>query len=191
MTRIVVFAKEPVPGRVKTRLIPVLGAEAAAALAAEMLERAVAEALASGCDVELCGDPHPAGWWRGAAVALEAQGPGDLGDRLAHAAERGLRHGPVLLIGSDCPGLDRRRLREAAEALQSRDAVLHPTQDGGYALLGLRAFERSLFTGVAWSTGAVAAETTARITALAWSLHVGDTLRDVDEPADLALLAPR
>jgi hypothetical protein len=60
MTRIVVFAKQPAPGRVKTRLIPALGAEGAARLAAEMLERTVAEALTTGLPVELCGDPGAA-----------------------------------------------------------------------------------------------------------------------------------
>ena len=191
MTRIVIFAKEPVAGRVKTRLIPALGAEGAAARAVEMLDRTIAEALGSGCAVELCGDPDPAGWWRGPAVSLSAQGPGGLGERLARAAERALRRGPVLLIGSDCPALDRHRLREAALALEGHDAVIHPTEDGGYALLGLRAFDASIFEGLEWSTPSVAAETAARIAALGWSLHEGETLRDVDEPADLALVALR
>lgn len=191
MTRVVIFAKAPVPGRVKTRLVPALGAEGAAALAAEMLERTIAEALASVCDVELCGDPDPAGWWHGPAVTFSAQGEGDLGERLARAAKRALRRGPVLLIGSDCPALDRQRLREAAVALASDDAVIHPAEDGGYALLGLRAFDASIFEGMEWSTPSVAAETRARIAALGWSLREGETLRDVDEPADLALVARR
>lgn len=189
--RIVIFAKAPVPGRVKTRLIPALGAEGASALAAQMLERTVAEALASGCEVELCGDPHPAGWWKGPPVLLEEQGEGDLGERLARAAERALASGPVLLIGTDCPALGRDRLQRAADALTVHDAVLHPAEDGGYALLGMCAFDRSLFEGISWSTPVVAAETIARVEARGWSLHVGETLRDVDEPADLALVAPR
>jgi hypothetical protein len=184
VTRIVVFAKAPVPGRVKTRLIPALGAEGAARLAAEMLERTVEEALASGLAVELCGEPDAATWFEGDIVKT-AQGEGDLGTRLARAARRVLAEEPVLLIGADCPALDRDRLRAAAGALTANDAVIHPAEDGGYVLLGLARFDPSLFEGIAWSTSTVAADTVARIEALGWSLDVRETLADVDEPADL------
>lgn len=183
--RVVIFAKAPVPGRVKTRLIPALGDKGAAALAAGMLEHTISEALASGLAVELCGDPDPAGWYEGAPVARTAQGDGNLGARLARAAARVLGEEPVLLIGADCPALDRRRLRAAAQALGRCDAFLHPAEDGGYVLLGLRRFDPSLFTGIAWSTAAVAAETVARIETLGWRLETGETLRDIDTPADL------
>jgi hypothetical protein len=187
--RIVIFAKAPVAGRVKTRLIPALGAEGAAALAAELLERTVAEALASGLPVELCGDPDPAAWWRGRDVALTDQGDGDLGARLNRAAARVTGHGEaVLLIGADCPELSAERLRSAAEALAEHDAVMHPASDGGYVLLGLRRSHASLFEGIAWSTDAVAAQTLERIAALGWSSDVRETLRDIDEPSDLLFL---
>ena len=91
----------------------------------------------------------------------------------------------VLLIGADCPDLTRRRLAAAAAALGGHDAMIHPARDGGYALLGLARFDPSLFSEIAWSTSGVAAATIARIEALGWSLHVGDTLRDIDEPGDL------
>jgi rSAM/selenodomain-associated transferase 1 len=185
MTRIVIFAKAPVPGLVKTRLIPALGADGAAALAARMLEQTVAAALASGLQVELCGEPDPASWYSGPLVELSAQGDGDLGQRLHRAAERVLALEPVLLIGADCPALDSRRLRGAAEALEHHDAVLHPAEDGGYVLLGLRRFDASLFAGIAWSTDAVAAQTLTRIAGLGWSVDVRETLADIDVPADL------
>ena len=189
MTRIVIFAKAPVPGRVKTRLIPELGAEGAARLAREMLAGTIGEALATGLGVELCGEPDAAEWHEPRlGLSLTAQGEGDLGQRLAWAAARVLGEEPVLLIGSDCPELDRTRLGAAAEALKRHDAVLHPAQDGGYALLGLRRFDASLFDGIAWSTPTVTEQTLDRIGALGWSLHLGETLRDVDEPGDLALL---
>jgi rSAM/selenodomain-associated transferase 1 len=187
VTRIVIFAKEPVPGRVKTRLIPALGAEGAAALAAEMLERTLEEALATGLDVELCGEPDSARWHeQRPGLSLTAQEEGDLGDRLARAAARVLAEEWILLIGADCPELDRARLRAAAQALDHHDSVLHPAHDGGYALLGLKRFDPSLFDAIDWSTSVVAAQTQARIEALGWSLHMGETLRDVDEPQDLA-----
>jgi hypothetical protein len=190
MTRIVIFAKAPVAGRVKTRLIPALGAEGAARLAGEMLERTLEEALATGHAVELCGEPDATEWLEPRpGLALTAQGEGGLGERLARAAERVLREEPALLVGADCPELGRDRLRAAAAALEDHDAVIHPAHDGGYALLGLRGFEGSVFQGIAWSTSAVAEQTMRKIEGLGWSLQVGETLRDIDEPGDLAHLA--
>jgi rSAM/selenodomain-associated transferase 1 len=191
-TRIVIFAKAPVPGKAKTRLIPALGAEGAARLAQEMLERTVSESVASGLRVELCATPAPSGAeWEAFLPKVDAidQGEGDLGERLARAAARVIDAGEnILLIGTDCPDLERERLKAAAEALEHYDAVLHPAQDGGYVLLGLRRLDAAIFSGIAWSTASVAAETIARIEALSWPLHIGETLRDVDEPEDLARL---
>jgi uncharacterized protein len=191
VTRIVIFAKAPVPGKVKTRLIPALGAEGAAELAANMLHRTAVAALESDVGpVELCMDPpsaHPD--WMGQVpldVIPTPQGGGDLGGRLARAAQRVLAGGePVILIGTDCPDLDRARLAAAAAALEQYDCVIHPTCDGGYALLGLVRFDPALFEGIAWSSDRVAAETIARTEALGWSLEIGETLHDIDVPADL------
>ena len=179
------------PGQVKTRLIPAIGAEAAAILAARMLQRTALAALDSEVGtVELCMDPpsgHP--HWLGQVpldVIPSAQGEGDLGERLARAARRVLEAGErVILIGTACPDLARDRLTAAAVALERHDAVIHPTRDGGYALLGLSRFDRSLFEGIAWSTSTVASDTMARIEDLGWSIHVAETLRDIDVPADL------
>lgn len=191
-TRILIFAKAPAPGKVKTRLIPALGDDGAARIAQEMLEDTVAEALAAGLGMpELCGDPEltdrawdglrPEGPFR-----VSAQGEGDLGARLERAAQRTILAGEsVLLVGTDCPGLDAERLAEAARQLGSHDAVIYPAEDGGYVLLGLGRHDPSIFAGIAWSGPTVVAETIARIRALGWSLHIGETLRDIDEPADL------
>lgn len=186
VTRIVIFAKKPEPGRVKTRLIPALGPEGAARLAAEMLGETVNEALATGWEVELWGEPDPADWYEGPPLRLRAQGSGGLGARLAQATRQTLDEAhAILLIGTDCPELDRSRLAAAAAALGPYDAVIHPAEDGGYALLGLKRFSATVFDDIPWSTGAVFDETRTRIEALGWSLHVGDTLRDIDEPEDL------
>jgi rSAM/selenodomain-associated transferase 1 len=186
--RIIIFAKAPIAGFAKTRLIPVLGAEGAAALARRMLLHACREAVASDVGpVELCLASHPD--WSEApppGVEITDQGQGDLGERLSRAAERA--GPPLLMIGTDCPDLDRHRLAAAAERLRHYDAVLFPAEDGGYALLGLSRIDRSLFDDIAWSTDAVARQTIDRIAALDWSLHIGETLRDIDEPADLAIL---
>ena len=185
MTRIIIFAKAPVPGEVKTRLIPALGAKGAAELAERMLAATCREAVAAAVGpVELCLSGVPVGIPAG--VGVTDQGEGDLGERLWRAAARADL--PLLLIGTDCPGLDRHRLRAAAESLRDHDAFLHPAEDGGYALLGLNRLAPSLFADIAWSTDTVARDTVARVTALDWSLHVGETLRDIDEPEDLVHL---
>lgn len=190
-TRIVIFAKAPVPGSVKTRLIPVLGEAGAARLAQRMLANTVDHAKAAGLATpELCATPHPddASWVKHlpAGVRLSDQGPGDLGQRLGAAAKRVIDGGErILLIGTDCPALDGKLLAEAAAQLDHHDAVIHPALDGGYVLLGLARTDPSLFRDIAWSTKTVAATTIGRIRALGWSLFVGETLQDIDEPADL------
>lgn len=195
-TRIVIIAKAPVPGSAKTRLIPLLGAEGAALLARDLLALTVASAIEARLgQPELCAAPPTDDEaWAGMVprgVRLSGQCDGGLGERLAEAAARVIGEGErVLLIGSDCPSLDAARLRAAAGALDTHDAVMLPASDGGYVLLGLRRFDPSLFRDIAWSTASVAPTTAARIEALGWSLHVGDTLDDIDEPEDyLAMVA--
>ena len=196
-TRIVIFAKAPVAGKAKTRLAPALGEEGAARLAHRMLIDTLRQAKAVHvAQVELYLDPDPAdAEWRGLLPAngtsVTGQGDGDLGQRLARAAERVIGDGDrIILIGTDCPGLSTRRLTEACRELEAHDAVIHPTFDGGYALLGLSRFDTSIFSGIAWSSSSVARATIGRIGALGWSLHLGETLRDVDEPADLESFTP-
>lgn len=197
--RILIFAKAPVEGLVKTRLVPALGEQGAAELAGRMLDetcRAAAAVMVAG--TELCADPDPATWERLPRLPeqITAQGEGDLGERLARAAERVIAAGDsVILIGTDCPALTTRRLRQACWELESHDSVIHPAHDGGYALLGLTKYDRSLFTDIAWSTSTVARTTIGRLKALGWSMHLGETLHDIDDPADLqhlpAHLLPR
>ncbi|ART81456.1 hypothetical protein CBP31_01410 [Oceanisphaera profunda] len=91
----------------------------------------------------------------------------------------------VLLVGTDCPQLSPELLRRAAQRLSMQDALLHPTWDGGYALLGLRQFNDCLFTDMPWSTSEVAALTQARLTQLGWRYTLAERLQDIDEPQDL------
>ena len=196
-TRIIIFAKVPLPGFAKTRLIPALGAQGAADLALRMLD----STLMAACDadvgpVELCVSPaiEDACWHEislPSRVKTSSQGVGDLGQRLARAAQRALASGqPLLLIGTDCVEICPQLLQQAAQRLQKHDAVIYPSADGGYALLGLCRFDHTLFDGIPWSTAQVCQQTTTRIQDLGWQLAQGDTLHDIDEPADLALLPP-
>ncbi|MEX1994741.1 MAG: TIGR04282 family arsenosugar biosynthesis glycosyltransferase [Steroidobacteraceae bacterium] len=193
--RIVAFAKAPLPGTVKTRLIPALGARGAAALARRMLDSTLACALGARVGpVELSMSPDPgADGWRDVtlppAVERSAQGAGHLGARLARAAERSIARGErVMLLGTDCPSLSATLLRNAASALAETGAVIHCTADGGYALLGISRYDELLFRGVQWGGPEVASATLRRFRHLGWPLHVGRTLHDIDVPRDLVHL---
>lgn len=193
--RILIFAKVPLPGFAKTRLIPALGKQGAADLAQRMLMHTLREAVTAGVGpVELCvTPPHADAAWRflnaPAEVQWSDQGEGDLGARMARAAQRTIDAGEsVLLIGTDCPEMDATRLRQAANALWHADASMYPTADGGYALLGLNRFHPALFQGIAWSTSTVAFSTLSRIARLGWVVRNLQALHDIDEPADLKWL---
>ena len=193
--RIVIFAKLPAAGFAKTRLIPALGSVGAARLAQQMLHHTVREALAAAVGtVELCVTPSPdEPEWRQQKlpheVNLSYQGEGDLGDRLSRAARRTLQSGEsILLIGTDCPALNAKQIKEAADALSHSDAVLIPATDGGYVLLGVNQFHEALFNTIAWSTATVSAETIIRMQRLKWSIELLPACHDVDEPSDLAYL---
>jgi uncharacterized protein len=195
--RIVIFAKAPVAGLAKTRLIPALGIEGAGQLAQRMLQHTLATACASKLGtVELCTTPEKSdvAWLPFGIphhVAISAQGDGDLGARMARAALRTIDAGEfVILIGTDCPAITVATLQAAAAALQDHDASLVPTFDGGYALLGLKSFDYGLFDNMAWSTCTVAGETLARMKQMDWQVKVLDTLHDIDEPDDLRWLPP-
>lgn len=194
-TRIIIFAKAPQAGAAKTRLIPALGAEGAADLAQRMLIATLHSAIDAGLGlVELCMTPEPgAPAWRSVALPeelqLSDQGDGDLGIRMARAAQRAIeRDEAVMLIGTDCVEMSAALLRQAAVALHEIGSVIYCTVDGGYALLGLKRFAPQLFADMPWSTAAIAAETQRRIGLLDWPLHIGQTLHDVDEPKDLKFL---
>ena len=123
------------------------------------------------------------------SITITEQGEGDLGERMARASKRTLqRNGAVLLVGTDCPGLDRTYLREAAEELACHDACLSPVSDGGYALMGLNAFHPSLFDSMPWSTEKVSALTLERFRHLDWQVAHLRALHDIDEPGDLKYL---
>lgn len=191
--RTIIFAKAPIPGFSKTRLIPALGSQGAAVLARRMLQGTLAAAIEADIGpVELCVTPSPdSKGWREETIApgveLTDQGSGDLGERMAGAAERGIARGePVLLVGTDCVEMSPTLLRRvAARLLQGADALIHPTADGGYAVLGLNRFSHQLFRAIPWGTDRVAATSIARLRELGWTFLSEAILHDVDTPEDL------
>lgn len=190
--RLVVFAKAPLPGLVKTRLIPALGAGGAAHLARQMLEATLSQALAADIGpVELCSAPaFEDSAWQSISlppnISHSSQGPGDLGARLSRVAARIIaQEEAVLLFGTDAPQLDAAHLRHAAALLRTADATLFPTSDGGYILLGLNRFHPLIFSDIPWSTADVASTTLARLDQLGWSVRLGPRLHDIDTSHDL------
>lgn len=190
--RILIMAKEPQPGRAKTRLIPALGSQGAADLADRLLKHTLHQALAANIGpVEFCITPDPAArYWQALDTATRvkrsAQVEGDLGARMAAAAKHGLSLGtPVLIIGTDCPDLSAERLQIMAKSLQAHDVCLCPVTDGGYALIGLSRFTETLFSHIPWSTEQVAPLTRERIRTLGWACYESELLNDIDEPEDL------
>jgi rSAM/selenodomain-associated transferase 1 len=189
---IVVFAKAPVAGLVKTRLIPALGAQGAAKLAQRLLEHAVDQAVqVQGAAVELCmtpdlHDPMLLALSQQYGVTLSPQGDGDLGNRMHRAFQRVLQtHGAAILIGTDAPAMNTAMLKEALAALATHDAVFIPALDGGYALAGLRQPCAALFEGMVWSTATVMQETRRRATLAHIHWHELPPVNDIDEPTDL------
>lgn len=189
---LLVFARAPEAGRVKTRLVPLLGEKGAARLHARLVAKTLETARAAGfevvylycsprIDVDFFGKMQ-----KRFDVLLRSQGRGDLGERMYRALRR---HPCAVLIGSDCPALRPADLRSAARALrEGADAVLAPAEDGGYALIGVRRASRRLFDGIGWGGPKVLTQTRRRLRALRWRWKELRTLWDVDRPEDVARL---
>lgn len=184
-----VFARTPEPGRVKTRLIPVLRA----AEAAELYEALLLDTIDV---VESCARTVVAFTPSGGRRALERllgprrrllpQGPGDLGERLTRVFEVLCERGePAMVVGSDSPALTASRIRAAADRLGGADVVIGPSLDGGYDLIGLRKPRPELFHDIPWSTGSVLATTLDRARGAGLRVALLETTRDLDTPVDL------
>ena len=191
-----IFAKDPVPGMVKTRLARNMGGAAAADLYRDLVEgtlqtAATARTMGIISAIEMWCDPdeHRAAFvdWRDRYhVTLKTQRGVDLGERMHQALSSAISTGTsAILIGTDCPMLDTAYLARAALALTRHDAVIGPAEDGGYVLVALSR-DVDIFSDVPWSTQDVMAVTRARVTALRASCMELDALWDVDRPADVA-----
>jgi uncharacterized protein len=195
-TRVIVFARAPVPGATKTRLIPLLGAERAAALQQMLIERALTTAREAAIgQVELwCApsalDPLWTSCTRRHGIDAVSQCDGDLGARMQHAAAAALAATPrVIIIGTDCPALTAADLRHAAAMLdEHHEAVLIPAEDGGYVLIGLKWWNPRLFSDIAWGSDQVLTTTRARLMELHWRWHELPVSWDIDRPPDFARL---
>lgn len=197
--RLIIFTRYPRPGKAKTRLIPALGAEGAATLQRQMTEHTLNQVknlqvknLAPDLSVEIWFADDPAGQgqmqdWLGTEWVYQSQGEGDLGDRLITAFRTAFAAGMerVVVIGTDCPGLDGDRLSQAFQALQDHDLVLGDATDGGYYLIGLQRSRPELFKGIDWGTAAVRSQTVAIAQQLNLTIAHLPALSDIDYPEDL------
>jgi len=192
--RLIVFTRRPEPGRSKTRLIPVLGAQGAADLQQQMAlhtishAREVARREPVALEVRFAdGTADDMRGWLGNGMNYFPQGEGDLGVRMESAFREAFSRGAgrVVLLGTDCPGLDATVMRAASTALRRKDLVLGPATDGGYWLIGLRRPAPALFADMPWSTDSVLARTLGRARSLGLSVRTLEPLPDVDRPEDL------
>ncbi len=192
--RLLIFAKAPVVGRVKTRLIPAIGAAAAC----DFYRARLQATLALCCQAALA--PVLVYTWPDAMhpqmqavtadypVAVRTQRGDDLGERMARAVVESIDDGagPVVLIGVDAPSLTVQDIAQAFDALQQgADVVMSPAEDGGYVLLGLQTNQPALFTDMPWSTDQVAEITRARCRQLGLRLDELPMRWDIDRPEDL------
>lgn len=190
-TSLVIFAKVPRPGEVKTRLVPPLTVVEAAALAAAFLDDLCARLDGAAARRVLAlpraSDAAAGARWTAHGFAVIAQGDGDLGRRLARAtaAEFASGHGPVAVLGSDHPHVPLPAVREAFAAAARGAVGWITTTDGGFALMALPRPLPALFEGIPWSTAGVAAATRARAAAAGVPLEDFGPSFDLDTAADL------
>lgn len=187
---LLVFAKAPLPGKVKTRLARTMGDERAAELYRRMGEAIIGAVRGGEFETSVVYSPaedFPAmRAWLGDSLRLIPQAGGDLGQRMNIAITEALETSSgVCLIGTDSPDVNEALVSEAFEALGETDVVLGPARDGGYYLIALSEPHPELFEGIAWSTDRVLEETLQQASAAGLTVRLLETLADVDERADV------
>jgi uncharacterized protein len=182
---LVVFLREPIPGRVKTRLAASVGADVACdvyrALASHVVDAVRTGPWHTQFWVDVADGVEHVRQWLGTEPLVQ-QGD-DLGARMRHAVA--MASGPCVVIGTDAPDVDASVIADAFVALEHADVVVGPAYDGGYYLIGLRRPLPALFTDVAWGTERVLQQTLERAVIADVSVHVLSPLRDIDTFDDL------
>lgn len=186
------FARVPRVGQVKTRLIPALGEEGACVLHDQLMQHCCQQLVRAGLgSVELWLDA-PAQEHAGVMACVEQgaslrqQQGEDLGERMYRALQDGLsRYRSVILVGSDCPAIDKAYLVQARQALVTRPVTLGPAVDGGYVLIGARQIHEDVFRDVEWGSSGVLKKSLANLARLGWEVGLLSALADIDRPEDL------
>lgn len=186
---LILFARNPELGKVKTRLAKTLGDEAALEVYKQLLlhTQQVTQSLEADKYVFFAEafDASNFNIWNG--YEIREQVPGDLGNRMLHAFQTLFQsnYNKLIIIGSDCPDLTTAIIQEAYAALDTADAVIGPSKDGGYYLLGMKQLLPSLFSNKSWSTEIVMAQTVEALKNAGYSYSLLTALQDVDEEKDL------
>lgn len=184
LPHLVLFAKYPLPGYAKTRLMPALGPDGAAKVHRHLAQRTIGILQQSGAPVEIRFAGASAAafrGWLGDDIALVEQVEGGLTERLIDAG----RDHPHIFFGADTPDLSVEHVRGAIDALAKYDVVIGPANDGGYYLIGMRRARPELLRDMSWSTADVTPETLRRCEALGLSVALLPMLADCDRPEDL------
>ena len=194
--KLILFTRYPVPGKAKTRLIPELGENGAADLQEIMTGLAVLNArcfsAVSGTDIEMrfegAGKTKMCRWL-GKGIKFRCQGKGDLGQRMNRAFTNAFEEGceRVVIIGCDCPQIDRKCLSAAFNALKNNDIVIGPATDGGYYLIGLTKPVPEIFMNINWGTDSVFQQTITIAEDKRLKTAQLHKLSDIDRPQDLDL----
>ena len=185
---LLIFAKNPRPGRVKTRLANTLGDVEALRIYRFLLQKTRETALA--VEARRCLRYSDAitqdDEWPEEQFEKFVQEGADLGERMNAAFLRAFDDGAgkAVIIGSDCPELDGALLAEAFSALDASDVVIGPAPDGGYYLLGMRQHQPALFADIVWSTPAVLPATLEKAARLGLKVHLLPELSDIDTETD-------
>ncbi len=192
--RLIIFARFPEDGRVKTRLIPSLGRTGATELYRRLLlltlrrARAFCEKNEVELEIRFDGSEQKLRHWLGESWTYRAQGQGDLGERMSLAFEQSAAKGAAetVIIGSDCPDLGEKVLEQAFSELRKERVVFGPAADGGYYLVGLVKPIPELFCGIQWSSEVVLAQSLEILRRLCIQPALLETLSDLDRPEDAA-----
>ena len=187
---VLLFAKAPIQGAVKTRLAASIGAGAALETYRFLAERQMAAIRESGLPCVIWTTPaaqeEQVGSWLWGAKEVRLQPEGDLGERMSCACHEAFANGApgVVLVGTDCPDLDAPRLLALAKEVAAGRFVLQPADDGGYVAFGLPAACPEAFQDVAWSTDTVCVSTLRILTALHLEPMALESLGDIDTQED-------
>ena len=186
---LIIFIRNPILGKVKTRLAATVGDQRALDIYQKLLAHTniITRDLAVDKVVYYSEFVDQQDSWDPAVYQKKLQTPGTLGEKMKAAFEWGFDSGyrQVCIIGSDCQELTSEIIMEGFESLDQYQAVLGPSRDGGYYLLGLNQCRAEVFEGKQWSTDSVAADTLADFRSLRWDYCLLQPLNDVDEEQDL------
>lgn len=186
MNAIIIFIKNPVAGKAKTRLAKDVGDETALTIYKSLLNYTrVTSLLVDAKRYLFYGGEILDDEWDEAQFIKKLQSGGDLGARMSNAFIDVLQnHNKVLIIGSDCPQLDLLTISEAYQSLDHHDFVIGPSEDGGYYLLGMKELNADVFNDISWSTDTVCNQTIDKIKASNKTYDLLKKLSDVDYKED-------